>query len=86
MKKAILMMAIVFVATTSGISYAASSSDQENIKSAIDPTYNSPCLAQPNDKQEVDKRGCCSWHGGVCGCENGRAKCCDGALSPTCGC
>lgn len=31
-------------------------------------------------------RGCCSWHGGVCGCSNGRALCCDGQLSPTCGC
>jgi hypothetical protein len=31
-------------------------------------------------------RGCCSWHGGVCGCAGGRAKCCDGSLSPSCGC
>jgi len=32
------------------------------------------------------KSGCCSWHGGVCGCRDGRALCCDGALSPSCGC
>jgi len=32
------------------------------------------------------KRGCCSWHGGVCGCKNDRAVCCDGQFSPTCGC
>lgn len=32
------------------------------------------------------KRGCCSWHGGVCGCRNGRVLCCDGTLSPTCRC
>jgi len=31
-------------------------------------------------------RGCCSHHQGVCGCEGGRAKCCDGSLSPSCGC
>ena len=31
-------------------------------------------------------RGCCSRHGGVCGCSGGRAKCCDGTLSPTCQC
>ncbi len=30
--------------------------------------------------------GCCSWHGGVCGCSGGRTLCCDGTLSPTCGC
>ncbi|MCE5318844.1 MAG: hypothetical protein LLG04_15970 [Parachlamydia sp.] len=33
-----------------------------------------------------EKRGCCSWHGGVCGCQGGRALCCDGTLSPSCGC
>ena len=32
------------------------------------------------------RSGCCSWHGGVCGCSGGRALCCDGTLSPSCGC
>lgn len=36
--------------------------------------------------EELQRSGCCSWHGGVCGCSNGRAKCCDGSLSPSCGC
>lgn len=32
-------------------------------------------------------RGCCSHHGGVCGCSaNGRVQCCDGTKSPSCGC
>lgn len=31
-------------------------------------------------------RGCCSRHRGVCGCSGGRAVCCDGSLSPSCGC
>nr|DAJ04340.1 MAG TPA: Protein of unknown function (DUF3761) [Caudoviricetes sp.] len=34
----------------------------------------------------VRRSGCCSHHGGVCGCYYGRAQCCDGALSPSCGC
>jgi len=34
----------------------------------------------------LQRRGCCSHHKGVCGCENGRAVCCDGKLSPSCGC
>jgi hypothetical protein len=34
----------------------------------------------------VERRGCCSHHGGVCGCDKGRALCCDGRLSPSCGC
>ena len=33
------------------------------------------------------KRGCCSRHGGVCGCaSSGRQVCCDGTLSPSCTC
>lgn len=44
-------------------------------------------LIKENPTQEqLAQRGCCSWHGGVCGCTGGRARCCDGKLSPTCGC
>ena len=32
------------------------------------------------------KQGCCSWHGGVCGCSGGRVVCCDNTLSPSCTC
>jgi hypothetical protein len=46
--------------------------------------------AENPDKYAMNKvergRGCCSWHGGVCGCINGRVLCCDGTLSPTCRC
>ena len=35
---------------------------------------------------EAMQSGCCSWHGGVCGCSNGRKTCCDGSASPSCGC
>lgn len=37
-------------------------------------------------RDEAEKSGCCSWHGGVCGCSGGRQVCCDGTLSPTCTC
>lgn len=30
--------------------------------------------------------GCCSWHGGVSGCSNGRQVCNDGTYSPSCTC
>lgn len=39
-------------------------------------------------KIEENRSGCCSRHGGVCGC-NKKAhllKCCDGTLSASCGC
>ena len=34
------------------------------------------------------RRGCCSHHGGVCGCDNDKDRivCCDGTYSPTCTC
>ena len=34
------------------------------------------------------QRGCCSWHGGIAGCDRnvGRIVCNDGTYSPTCGC
>ena len=42
-------------------------------------------MASP-DCNILNKSGCCSRHGGVCGCEKGRSKCCDGTLSPSCKC
>ena len=36
--------------------------------------------------EEAMQSGCCSWHGGVCGCSNGRKVCCDGEKSPSCKC
>jgi hypothetical protein len=31
-------------------------------------------------------KGCCSNHGGVCGCKGGQDLCCDKTLSPSCTC
>ncbi len=36
--------------------------------------------------KEMARGGCCSWHGGVCGCPSGRVVCCDGTFSPSCHC
>jgi len=46
-----------------------------------------PCTQSHSDDQP-NQRGCCSWHGGVCGCDSssGRVRCCDGTLSPSCRC
>jgi len=43
-------------------------------------------IFKSNDAIEVARQGCCSWHGGVCGCSGGRLVCCDGSFSPSCGC
>lgn len=36
----------------------------------------------------ADRRGCCSHHQGVCGCngQTGMQRCCDGTDSPSCRC
>lgn len=38
------------------------------------------------DKDLLAQRGCCSHHGGVCGCKSSRVTCCDGSYSPSCTC
>jgi hypothetical protein len=88
MKKILIVTAAMMVMFAfPGTNYAASNFDQEDIKVSIDTVTDSPCLNEPNDKTEMSRRGCCSHHGGVCGCSStGRAECCDGTLSPSCGC
>lgn len=43
-------------------------------------------ILKTGDKDLIAQHGCCSHHQGVCGCNNGRDKCCDGTLSPSCTC
>lgn len=40
------------------------------------------------DSYLIARSGCCSWHGGVCGCDEAsdRIICCDQTYSPTCKC
>lgn len=44
------------------------------------------CASVNTDTGIVLGQGFCSWHGGECGCSNGRDLCCDGTLSPSCTC
>jgi hypothetical protein len=43
-------------------------------------------LKEGATKEQIVQQGCCSHHQGVCSCSGGRAVCCDGQFSPTCGC
>jgi hypothetical protein len=43
-------------------------------------------LTEAERREMLERSGCCSHHNGVCGCSGGRAQCCDGSLSPSCGC
>jgi hypothetical protein len=44
------------------------------------------CAEATSSGEDIAQRGCCSWHGGVCGCSGSRVVCCDGRLSPSCRC
>lgn len=37
-------------------------------------------------QRKTQKSGCCAMHGEKCLCKKGKVKCCDGKVSPTCGC
>lgn len=45
-------------------------------------------IGQCTLNEQSDRAGCCSHHGGVCGCNSSykHLQCCDGTLSPSCGC
>ena len=44
------------------------------------------CMSINQSTTKHATQGCCSHHQGVCGCSGGRAVCCDGQYSPSCGC
>lgn len=48
--------------------------------------FSVPSSSTARVPSEPEQRGCCSHHKGVCGCEKGRVKCCDGTMSPSCRC
>ena len=52
----------------------------------IDQNAQLATLTDEARRAVLERSGCCSWHGGVCGCGGNSARCCDGTLSPSCGC
>jgi hypothetical protein len=55
---------------------------------AIAYAQSSPKTSSQPETIIIEKSGCCSHHGGVCGCDDatGRTACCDGTLSKSCQC
>jgi hypothetical protein len=89
-----LLIFVLLFATTSSYSFELNTGTTEDIiyNQMITPHKNT-CEIYQSLTQDIEnkyiivaKRGCCSHHGGVCGCKGGRQLCCDGSLSPTCRC
>lgn len=90
MGKAALLVAAVILSV--GTAFATelppelTTSKNSAVITVIAPGKNEVCKATSAEKDEIGRRGCCSWHSGVCGCSDGRVVCCDGSYSPTCTC
>ncbi|WP_373033334.1 hypothetical protein [Sulfurovum sp.] len=84
----------ILVLLITSMAFAASGTistaiDQQDIQTKQELVNKQECdmlIAKNATAEELQRSGCCSHHGGVCGCSNGRAACCDGSLSPSCGC
>lgn len=87
---ALLLCSSYVFADDSGSTIAADSLPVANfcptVEQCASRSDNKIVLSEFDSHKESERRGCCSHHGGVCGCSSGRAVCCDGSLSPSCGC
>ena len=71
---------ILFLLLVSSIVYAES-----NPKLSTNIQKQKICK-QNSQIENIKRKGCCSWHGGVNGCSNGKVTCNDGSISPSCTC
>src|SRR6516164_3891354 len=80
-----ILLRAAILAVVSVLVVSASSANEHGGELIRPRTIDQPqlCSAPADDPMG---RGCCSWHQGECGCQNGRDVCCDGTLSPTCAC
>ena len=84
-KMLFVLLAFFFLITPSLASSEIDSTQIDNLKQLETTSQNPVCTDQ---QIEIARRGCCSHHDGVCGCDEAsdRIKCCDGTLSPSCKC
>ena len=82
----ILLFGITFTVLVLGAS-SNSFADEVKFSESANPSQDLNLeIAISNANQKIARSGCCSWHGGVCGCIGGRVVCCDGTFSPSCTC
>lgn len=87
----------LFILSTFDCSGEEQRTDQQMLPSQIEIETSMSCEGVQSDSMDSTaageslvarngNQGCGSWHGGVCGCGGSRLLCCDGTLSPSCGC
>lgn len=91
MKHCVLLGLVIFALFNVSRTEAKVSCEQKTKLVEVSLLWNKMLIVKnsPSGDSSLDgaeRRGCCSHHGGVCGCSNGRALCCDTTLSPSCGC
>ena len=88
MKKLCTILILIFVGCSFSNAYSSqvkikAKKSQNNYEFEVDINKTSSKLKT----NYIATQGCCSRHGGVCGCDSsGYSRCCDGALSPSCRC
>ncbi len=83
------MKALVFVMALlmgSGSCLADDKSPQAKNNQAEQPQACQKLKENGASPDTLAGQGCCSHHGGQCGCSGGSVVCCDGSYSPSCGC
>lgn len=79
-------LALLFVAVMSVPAFAQPRQPGHGLEEAAVSALPCEVIAASAPDGIAQRRGCCSWHGGVCGCSGWRVVCCDGRLSPSCLC
>jgi len=86
MLKIFILTSLVSISAFAGDCTTTEKVEAPNILRQLASTAESPKDTKSSSSQDAERSGCCSHHRGVCGCSFGRAVCCDGSYSPTCGC
>lgn len=87
--KLVLASLVVFLLSVSAVQAGGTCAEVGKLQSWMHPAAKvlfAGAKQAGRDMQSSSKSGCCSWHGGVCGCRAGRVICCDGEESPSCTC
>ena len=84
-RNAVMLRFLLVFLVGLNVAFAADIKDNPPVQAASQDAIQCVTLSSL-DKHSVDRSGCCSHHGGVCGCSGGRQQCCDGAFSPSCTC